>query len=139
MRQERQLAVNEQLVKSGVGSNMMILTMCKKVIAEGRESGATSQNLFASNYGEVRDNCYEEGEIPKGPDLIEEEDEVLQHKRDIEEDEDIEYNIQQISKAGDLSPKHTNSLKNGARKGKPVIPLHVKTRSSRDRDSSIDQ
>ncbi|KAG5600048.1 hypothetical protein H5410_031418 [Solanum commersonii] len=107
-------------------------------IAEGRESGATSRNLFASNYGEVRDNCYEEGEIPKGQDLIEEEDEVLKHKRDIQENEDIEYKIQHISKAGDLSPRHTNSLKNGARKGKSVIPLHVKTRSGRDMDSSID-
>ncbi|KAG5572504.1 hypothetical protein H5410_062270 [Solanum commersonii] len=52
----------------------------------------------------------------KGPDLIEKDDEVLQHRKDTKEDEDIEYNIQQISKAGDLSPRHTNSLKYGARK-----------------------
>ncbi|WMV18187.1 hypothetical protein MTR67_011572 [Solanum verrucosum] len=104
-----------------------------------RESVANSGNLFISDYGEVRDNCYEEGEIPKGPDLIEEEDEVMQHKKDTEEDEDMDYNIQQISKAGDLSPRHTNSLKHGARKGRSVIPLQVKTRSSRDRGSSIDQ
>ncbi|KAG5605257.1 hypothetical protein H5410_026749 [Solanum commersonii] len=56
-------------------------------------------------------------DIMKGPELIEEEDEVLQHRKDTEEDEDMEYNIQQISKVGDLSPRHTNSLKQGARKG----------------------
>lgn len=43
----------------------------------------------------------------------------MRNKRDIEEDEDFDYNIQQISKVGYLSPRHTNSLKYGARKGRP--------------------
>ncbi|KAG5600706.1 hypothetical protein H5410_032076 [Solanum commersonii] len=106
---------------------------------EKRENVATSRNLFISDYGEVRDNCYEEGEIPKGPDLIKEEEEVMQHKKDTEEDEDMDYNIQQISKTGDLSPRHTNNLKYEVRKGRPVIPLQVKRKSSRDRGSSINQ
>ncbi|KAH0696200.1 hypothetical protein KY289_013682 [Solanum tuberosum] len=89
--------------------------------------------MFISNNGEARVNCQEEGEILKGPNLIEDEEEVIHHKKDTEEDEDMDYNIQQISKAGDLSPRPTNSLKYGARKGRPVIPLQVKIRSSRER------
>ncbi|KAH0656125.1 hypothetical protein KY290_031749 [Solanum tuberosum] len=104
-----------------------------------RESDATSRNLVATKSGEEKENFYEEGEILKGPDLIDDENEGLQHKKDTEEASDMEYNIQQISKAGDLSPRHTNSLKYGARKDRTVIPLQVKTRSSRDRGSSIDQ
>ncbi|KAG5586864.1 hypothetical protein H5410_047298 [Solanum commersonii] len=86
-------------------------------LTKGRE--CNPRNLFTVDYGEARDNCYKEGEIPKGLDLIEEDDE--------------------ISKAGGLSPQHTNSLKYGVRKGRPIIPLHVKTRSSRDRGFSVDQ
>lgn len=63
----------------------------------------------------------------------------MQQRKDTEEDEDIKFNIQQISKAGDLSPRHTNSLKNGARKGRPFIPLQVQTRSSRDMGTNSDQ
>jgi len=80
-----------------------------------------------------------ESVIRKGPDLIDEDDDVLQQRKDLEEDEELEYNIQQISKAGDLSPRHTNSLKNGVRKGKKTIPLQVQTRSSRERASNSDQ
>lgn len=108
-------------------------------LADGIEDADTSRNLFLTNYGETRGKCYEEGEIPKGPDLIEEDNELMQHEKDTKEDEDTDYNIQQISKAGDLSPRHTNSLKYGARKGRSVIPLQVKIRSSRDRCSSINQ
>uniref|UniRef100_M1DJV0 Uncharacterized protein n=1 Tax=Solanum tuberosum TaxID=4113 RepID=M1DJV0_SOLTU len=108
-------------------------------ISKGKECEVRSQNMLISDNGEARVNCQEEGEILKGPNLIEDEEEVIQHKKDTEEDEDMDYNIQQISKAGDLSPRHTNSLKYKARKGRPVIPLQVKTRSSRDRGSSIDQ
>ncbi|KAG5594841.1 hypothetical protein H5410_036073 [Solanum commersonii] len=65
-------------------------------------------------------------------------EEVTQQRKDTEEDEDMEYNIQQINKVGDLSPRHTNSLKNKARKCRPVILLLVKKRS-RDRGSNCDQ
>ncbi|KAH0635878.1 hypothetical protein KY289_035793 [Solanum tuberosum] len=104
-----------------------------------RESDATSRNLVAIESGEENENCYEKEEILKGTDLINGENEGLQHKKDTEENSDMKYNIQQISKAGDLSPRHTNSLKYGARKGITVIPLQVKTRSSRDMGSNIDQ
>lgn len=51
----------------------------------------------------------------------------------------MEYNIQQISKAGNLSPRLTNSLKHGVRKGKQALPFQVKTRSSKDKASNSDQ
>ncbi|KAH0721347.1 hypothetical protein KY290_006337 [Solanum tuberosum] len=92
------------------------------------------RKLGRNNFMEIEDI-----EIRKSPNLIEEDDEVLQHRKDTEEDEDIEYNIQQISKAGDLSPRHTNSLKYGARKGKRTLPLQVQTRSSREKASNSDQ
>ncbi|KAH0658017.1 hypothetical protein KY289_026765 [Solanum tuberosum] len=114
-------------------------TAARSSYTKRRKGEVTSRNLFASNYEEERDNVVEEGEISKGPDLIEEEEGEIQNKKDTEEEEDIDFNIQQISKAGDLSPRHTDSLKNGARKGRPIILLQVKTRSSRDRGSSIDQ
>lgn len=94
---------------------------CQDFIYKMRESEVTSQKKFTSNYGEERDNCYDEGEISKGLDLGEEEDEVIQHKKDIEEDEDIEYNIKKISKANDFSPRHTDSLKK--RQGKVDQPF----------------
>ncbi|KAH0636668.1 hypothetical protein KY289_036583 [Solanum tuberosum] len=103
------------------------------------DSVTTPIRLFETNSGELRDNFDVEVDILKGPDLIEEEDEVMQQKKDTEEDGDMEYNIQQISKAGDLSPRHTNSLKNGARKGRSFIPLQVKTRSSRERGTNSDK
>ncbi|KAH0725418.1 hypothetical protein KY284_001283 [Solanum tuberosum] len=124
--------VNEEELMSnckGVGSRHTTM----------RESDAITRNLVSTESREENENCYEEGEILKGTDLIDDENEGLQHKKDTEEDSDMEYNIQQISKAGDLSPRHNNSLKYGARKGRAVIPLQVKTRSSRDRGSNIDQ
>ncbi|KAH0679395.1 hypothetical protein KY284_020480 [Solanum tuberosum] len=74
----------------------------------------TPRNLIVLRHGEVRGDFYDAEEIAKGSDLIEEEDEVLQLRRNTEEDDDMEYNIQEISKVGDLSPRHTNSLKYGA-------------------------
>ncbi|WMV54243.1 hypothetical protein MTR67_047628 [Solanum verrucosum] len=112
-------------------------TTTRSSYTKRREGEVTSRNLFASNYEEQRDNVVEEGGIPKGSDLIEEYEGEMQNKKDTEEDADIEFNIQQISKADDLSPRHTDNLKNGARKGRPIIPLQVKTRSSRDRGHSI--
>ncbi|KAH0761356.1 hypothetical protein KY290_017429 [Solanum tuberosum] len=78
-------------------------------------------------------------ELPfkEAPYLVDESDEEIQHMREIEEDDSMEYNIQQISKAGDLSPRHTNSLK--AKKGRPTIPLQVKTRSNKDNFSHSNQ
>ncbi|KAH0639363.1 hypothetical protein KY285_035949 [Solanum tuberosum] len=95
----------ELLLKSGEeGSSYMAI----------RDSVTTPRKLFETSIGEIRINQGEDAVIPKGPDLIDEEEEVLQQRKDTEEDEDIKFNIQQISKVGDLSPRHTNSLKNGA-------------------------
>lgn len=69
----------------------------------------------------------------KGPDLIEETEEEIQLRKETKEAEGIEYNIQQISKAVDLSPRNTNSLKNEAKKGRPALPLQVKTRRSKEK------
>uniref|UniRef100_A0A0V0H3G9 Putative ovule protein n=1 Tax=Solanum chacoense TaxID=4108 RepID=A0A0V0H3G9_SOLCH len=92
------------------------------------------QVMEEGTYTYVDDNV-----IKSGPDLIEETDEEIQHRKDTEEDEDMEYNIQHISKAGNLSPRQTNSLKIRANKGKTTIPLHVKTRRRRDKVSVSDQ
>lgn len=56
-----------------------------------------------------------------------------------EKDEDIDYNIQQISEVGDLSPRHITSLKNNAKKGRSVIPLQMKTWWSREKISTSEQ
>jgi len=100
-----------------------------------------SRDVLEKGLNSENENHRDEVEsvIRKGPDLIDEDDDVLQQRKDLEEDEELEYNIQQISKAGDLSPRHTNSLKNGVRKGKKTIPLQVQTRSSRERASNSDQ
>jgi len=57
--------------------------------------------------------------------------------QDRDEDEEMEENIQQISRAGDLSPRHVDSLKRDFKKGKAIIPLQVKTRSKKDRSIAI--
>lgn len=51
----------------------------------------------------------------------------------------MEYNIHEISKARDLSPRHKSILQNIAKKGRPVIPLQVKIKRSRDKLSSSDK
>lgn len=58
----------------------------------------------------------------------------------LEEEDDLKYNIQQISKAGDLSPKNNNSLKKWSKeRKKKTIPLQAQTRSSCERVSNSDQ
>ncbi|KAH0720330.1 hypothetical protein KY285_005138 [Solanum tuberosum] len=78
------------------------------------------QVMEEGTYTYVDDNV-----IKSGPDLIEGTEEEIQHRKYTEEDEDMEYNIQQISKVRDLSPRHTNSLKIRANKGKTTIPLQA--------------
>ncbi|KAK4736470.1 hypothetical protein R3W88_000167 [Solanum pinnatisectum] len=85
---------------------------------KGNQNNEIRQLFGTSNFSMGENNKGDtEQEIKKGPDLIEDGEDVIQHRRETEEDEDMEYNIQQISKAGDLSPRHTNSIKHGARKG----------------------
>ncbi|KAH0714423.1 hypothetical protein KY284_007328 [Solanum tuberosum] len=57
--------------------------------------------LFGTSNFSMGENSKGETEHKKGPDLIEDGEDVIQHRRETEEDEDMEYNIQQISKAGD--------------------------------------
>lgn len=72
--------------------------------------------------------------------LVEENEDQISDRRDEEEDEELESNIQQISKVGDLSPRHTDSLKKGTRKGRSesALLLQVRTRS-RDKSTNSDQ
>ncbi|KAH0665113.1 hypothetical protein KY285_026319 [Solanum tuberosum] len=62
---------------------------------------------------------------------------VLRNK---EEDEEMEENIKNIDKEGDLSPRQLNRLRSGLRRAKPgiTVPLQVQTRSSRERQTSCD-
>lgn len=69
--------------------------------------------------------------------IIDETEGDIQHRKETKEDDYINYNIHQISKVGDLSPRHTNTLK--AKIGRSTIPLQVKTRSSKDKYSNSDQ
>lgn len=55
----------------------------------------------------------------------------------VTEENGIEENIEDVSKTGDLSLRHTDSLM--SKGGKAKIPLQVKTRSSRSRTTSCDQ
>lgn len=47
--------------------------------------------------------------------LIEVDEKEITERKHREEDDDIEYNIQQISKTRDLSPRHISSIKNSAK------------------------
>lgn len=53
------------------------------------------------------------------------------HRNGLEEEDGLDYNILHVSKARDLSLRHTNSLK--VKKGKSIISLQVKTRSRKGR------
>ncbi|KAG5605619.1 hypothetical protein H5410_027111 [Solanum commersonii] len=54
-----------------------------------------------------------------------------------DENEGTEEHIDNVSKAGDLSPRHIDSLH--AKGGKSHVPLQVRTRSSRGKATSCDQ
>ncbi|KAH0685590.1 hypothetical protein KY290_017076 [Solanum tuberosum] len=100
-----------------------------------------SNNRLEANTDLDRDNNRDRESIMEriGSDLVEEDEESVKRKHDTEKDEDMEYNIQQISKEGDLSPRHTNSLKRRARKGRQILPFQVQTRSSKERATHSDQ
>ncbi|KAH0722706.1 hypothetical protein KY290_005358 [Solanum tuberosum] len=69
--------------------------------------------------------------LKEAPNLIDETKDEIQQGKDREEEETIDFNIQQISKTSDLSIRFTNSLK--AKRGRTIIPLQVKTRSNKER------
>lgn len=54
---------------------------------------------------------------------MEDAEKEIEWRQQREEDDDIDDNIQQINKAGDLSPRHTSNLTNSSKKGRSVIPL----------------
>ncbi|KAG5600134.1 hypothetical protein H5410_031504 [Solanum commersonii] len=54
--------------------------------------------------------------------------EKLKNMQETKEDKNMEENIQHVCRAGDLSPRHMNSLKKGIKKSKEIIPLQSKTR-----------
>lgn len=62
-----------------------------------------------------------------------------QKKKDNEEDEEIDQNIQTIAVEGDLSPRQLSNLKSGAKKNHLVVPLQVRTRSSKDSSKGLSQ
>uniref|UniRef100_M1DSS2 Uncharacterized protein n=1 Tax=Solanum tuberosum TaxID=4113 RepID=M1DSS2_SOLTU len=104
-------------------------------VYESRKQSETKES--EENVKETPDDQLPQPHAKEALDLMEDFEELIQHRRETEEDESMEYNIQQISKAGDLSPRHTNSLK--AKRGRPTIPLQVKTRSIKDRGTHSDQ
>ncbi|KAG5586749.1 hypothetical protein H5410_047183 [Solanum commersonii] len=94
---------------------------------EEERSENANRNLFGMSKGAPSKNNLNNIDEPDlvartEPDLLEETEKILQFQKETEKDEDMEFNIQQISKAGDFSPRHTNSLKNGTKKGRQLIP-----------------
>ncbi|KAG5619979.1 hypothetical protein H5410_005197 [Solanum commersonii] len=77
-------------------------------------------------------NPSKEHEIPDLEELTEVEKEV---RRENEEDEDLEENMNNAARNGDLSPRKIENMKSG----KKVIPLQVRTRSSKDKSYNSDQ
>lgn len=73
----------------------------------------------------------------EGLELTEEEKKTK--KKDNEEDEEIDQNIQTIAVEGDLSPRQLSNLKSGAKKNHLVVPLQVRTRSSKDSSKGLSQ
>lgn len=100
--------------------------------------GATKE-MFGENskrdtaINKVREKSKEEaGQGRESQQLSDEEVETV--RRDIVE-EGMEQNIQEASKAGDLSPRHSNNLGKNMKKVQH-IPLQVQTRSSRGKSNS---
>lgn len=58
-----------------------------------------------------------------------EEEENLDEEGAYEEGEGMDYNIQYVSQAGDLSPRHTDNLKD--KKGRSIVSLQVQTRRNK--------
>ncbi|KAH0705670.1 hypothetical protein KY289_010746 [Solanum tuberosum] len=98
-----------------------------------RESYTQPQAVISESIREMNKSVESITDPPlkEGPNLIDDTEDEIQQRKDREEEESIDFNIQQISKAGDLSPRFTNSLK--AKRGRTIIPLQVKTRSSKER------
>lgn len=71
------------------------------------------------------------------PALMELTEEQILERKDREEDQGMEDNIQQISLTWDLSPRH--SIKLGDKQPKDIIPLQVRTRSNKEKVLAIDQ
>lgn len=71
--------------------------------------------------------------------MIEEFEEEIQNRKNAEGDDNLEENIQHISIAGDLSPRHTSSLKSRAKKERYILYVHVQTRRNKDKSTSFEQ
>ncbi|KAH0697089.1 hypothetical protein KY290_014516 [Solanum tuberosum] len=98
-----------------------------------RESYAQPQTIMSEGIKKMNNQVESIAglHLKEAPNLIDVTEDEIQQRKDREEEETIDFNIQQISKAGDLSPRFTNSLK--AKIGRTIIPLQVKTRSSKER------
>ncbi|KAG5616263.1 hypothetical protein H5410_016087 [Solanum commersonii] len=105
-----------------IRNNIQILKRTAEPIKVNINSGSEHIDIPEESES-VQNGDREVSVTKKGPNFVGESKKDLRHKKETEEDEDMEFNILQISKAGDLSPRHTDSLKNGARKGRPTIPL----------------
>lgn len=64
-------------------------------------------------------------------------EEQINAQLEYEEEGGIDYNIIHVSKARDLSPRHTDSLE--TKRGRPKTPLQVRTRSNNGRTVSCNQ
>lgn len=76
------------------------------------------------------------------PDLQELTVEEIQEIRDTDEDDEFDDNIDKVGRDGDLSPRKLKILESGTKRSKSnqnIVPLQVKTRSSRERSEDIFQ
>ncbi|KAH0665330.1 hypothetical protein KY285_026536 [Solanum tuberosum] len=72
-------------------------------------------------------------------DLQEHNNEEIHHRRDTEEDGEVNGNIDTIAREGDLSPRQISNLKSGVKKTVPYLPIQVKTRSNKDTSGGVSQ
>ncbi|KAG5612986.1 hypothetical protein H5410_024267 [Solanum commersonii] len=82
-----------------------------------------------------RENRIQGDDFPNLQELTWEE---IQNRRDKEEDDDFDENIDKVVRDGDLSPRQIKLLESGAKRSKSsqhTVPLQVKTRSSKERSS----